>query len=1279
MMQKTLGLNINNEELQGQPLMRQYITLHDAACKKYGKDTTVVLYQNGSFYEIYATHTTGPNITKLTTVLNITLTRKNKSIQEINENNPFMTGFPVASINNYVKKLVNNGYTVVVYSQLVNEKKPKRDLTDVISIGTYINTEDDDIDVATNSIVCIYFNEEKQYGVNDALLCAGITLIDITTGESKLFELYSTLENKNTTLDELYRFISIHKPKEYIIYKKPINNPKYTKEHIMEYLNIDKNIYHYYEVYPEEYHKIAVQTAFLKQIYPNTGILSVLEYLNIEMKPYAVISIMLLLQYVKEHNQILIKNINVPEIYDCNKYLILGNDALNQLNIFENDIQDKTNVSFKSLFDVINNTSSPMGRRFLKNMLSNPLTNPKRIKDFYDAIEILRKDKYYKALAANLKEICDVEKMWRKIGMGIQHPCHFDNFISSFFVIKNITNYISSIPHMTTLFSEYISPLSINDLEFGDLVTYVTSIFNMDELKKYKLNDIQNNIFKKGFSKDIDNYQSIVDYNVNLVSKIVRTFEDNIGSERKKNPNMKIQLIHTDKSGYHMKTSKLRSNSLKTNLSFIKSGMLVVDANVSIPINTIKFEDFESGIKITFDYLDKLSVIIDTNKAIVKQMLKMEYQKMLENIYSKHCEKIKQLIKLLSLLDYLVSGAITSDKYNYCKPNIVDDTEKGYVKCTQLRHPLVERIKTDTPYVPHDITLGTKLDGETVAQDGMLLNSPNYCGKCFSPDTQIMLHDGTFIEAQYVKENDVLMGDDSGPRVVLGTTVGYDTMYRIQPTKKYFKNKTFVCNGPHILCLKHVDTKQILEISMEEYVHNSEIYENKYMLYKTCVEFDKQDVNDPYDYGFNLWKANKIDYDYLYNSLDVRKQVLAGLFDSIGLDRTINVLLASKNIWFVNDLAYLLESVGYEIDVDGKMININYSISDKCYNMSNFSVTVLNDGKYCGFEVDGNSRFLLSSFIVTHNSTLMKSIGCNLIMAQCGLYTAAVNFTYSPYYMMFARITGNDNIFKGQSSFTLEMMELGTILKNTGKKTIVIGDEVCRGTESISGNSIVAATIITLAKTETSFIFATHLHDIPDMPKIKELSNVQTYHLTLDFDEVKNILVFSRKLVKGKGEKIYGIKIAQHIIQDKDFMKLANEIKNEQLNESDYILNTKTSKYNNKVFINNCEICNKKVRDVKGEYDTHHINFQKDCKDGFVIDKPHMQMNAKYNLIVLCKECHDNVHHGKLNINGYLETSNGKVIDYSVVEKEQPKIIAIDNDEEPIVTVKSERGRKKKV
>jgi DNA mismatch repair protein MutS len=108
-------------------------------------------------------------------------------------------------------------------------------------------------------------------------------------------------------------------------------------------------------------------------------------------------------------------------------------------------------------------------------------------------------------------------------------------------------------------------------------------------------------------------------------------------------------------------------------------------------------------------------------------------------------------------------------------------------------------------------------------------------------------------------------------------------------------------------------------------------------------------------------------------------------------------------------------------------------------------------------------------------TSLIKSIGTCIIMAQSGLYVPCSSMVYYPYEYIFTRIIGNDNIFKGLSTFGVEMSELRVILQKCNKNSLILGDELCSGTEIDSALSIFTAGLETMYERKSSFIFATHL------------------------------------------------------------------------------------------------------------------------------------------------------------------------------------------------------------
>ena len=111
-------------------------------------------------------------------------------------------------------------------------------------------------------------------------------------------------------------------------------------------------------------------------------------------------------------------------------------------------------------------------------------------------------------------------------------------------------------------------------------------------------------------------------------------------------------------------------------------------------------------------------------------------------------------------------------------------------------------------------------------------------------------------------------------------------------------------------------------------------------------------------------------------------------------------------------------------------------------------------------------------------------------MAQAGLFVPCEKFEYYPYKNIFSRILGNDNLFKGLSTFAVEMSELRHILRYTDENSLILGDELCSGTEIESAISIFVTGIQLFHSKQSSFIFATHLHQIVDYDEITSLKNL---------------------------------------------------------------------------------------------------------------------------------------------------------------------------------------------
>jgi DNA mismatch repair protein MutS len=254
---------------------------------------------------------------------------------------------------------------------------------------------------------------------------------------------------------------------------------------------------------------------------------------------------------------------------------------------------------------------------------------------------------------------------------------------------------------------------------------------------------------------------------------------------------------------------------------------------------------------------------------------------------------------------------------------------------------------------------------------------------------------------------------------------------------------------------------------------------------------------------------------------------------------------------------------------------------------------------------------------------LIKSLGIAVLMAQAGLYVPSTEFIFKPYQHIFTRIIGNDNLFKGLSTFAVEMSELRTILRLVNENSLVLGDELCSGTETMSAISIFVAGIQQLASCKSSFIFATHLHEIIKYDEITSLNTVKLKHMSVIYDREKDTLVYDRKLRDGAGNNMYGLEVCKSLNLPEHFIQNAYEIRQKYNPENKSLLSLKTSHYNSKKLMGLCERCGENIG-----VEVHHLLHQANAdENGFIVkDDVTMHKNNLANLMIVCNKCHDDMH-----------------------------------------------------
>jgi DNA mismatch repair protein MutS len=288
----------------------------------------------------------------------------------------------------------------------------------------------------------------------------------------------------------------------------------------------------------------------------------------------------------------------------------------------------------------------------------------------------------------------------------------------------------------------------------------------------------------------------------------------------------------------------------------------------------------------------------------------------------------------------------------------------------------------------------------------------------------------------------------------------------------------------------------------------------------------------------------------------------------------------------------------------------------------------------------GADGILLYGTNAVGKTTLIRALGISVILAQAGLFVPCSSFVFKPYKHIFTRIIGNDNIFKGLSTFEVEMSELRTILHMMDADSLVLGDELCSGTETISAVSIFVAGIQRLYQAKSSFIFATHLHEIVDYEEITALETVHLKHMEVAYNRERDMLVYDRKLKDGPGANMYGLEVCKSLHLPSDFLDMANQIriKYNRGGDGKSILALKTSRYNAQKLMSLCEQCGTHMGT-----EVHHLQHQADANDDGIISTGDAVFHKNHlaNLMTLCEKCHAATHKKGTTPTKRVKTSKG--------------------------------------
>jgi DNA mismatch repair protein MutS len=677
---------MNTEDIQAllndkkRSLLEAYLELHTHFETVYGPNT-LLLMEVGSFFEIYGVDNDKETIGKpreIADILNIQLTRKDKRVKENNAKNPLMAGFPTATFDRYITRLIQEKkYTIVIIRQKGTPPNIIRYVDNILSPGVNI---DYCIDHQDNFIASIIV--EKHHDIYSI----GYAAIDVSTGKTYLFETHSTKEDKTAALDELFRLLQSHNTAELIL---STNGESIDQQKILDYLEFGE----FEQVHLRHTRvPISYQNELFKKAYTIESFLSPVEFLDIEKNPLTSEALAHLIEFIVDHDARIIEQLKKPIILDTSRYLYLGNNPLEQLNIISYDPREATVLS---LFD---KTVTSIGKRLFKDRLENPITNKNDIEAQYNLSDWLIP--LSSEIDTHLKKVYDLERLSRRIALTRLHPFEINFLYDSLLATAHIIEIIKEEENAAI---EETFQTKAGTLQ--DFIAHIESIFNLDQTNKVTRHTITRSLFQTGFHRDIDALITRRKEQEEKLEQIKTTIATLLEDKNGKDHTDYIGIKQLDKEGHYIHMTKSRYALIEEE---IKKSFVSLNGTV-YALSDFTYKVQTTNVKITAPIIDRISEEITLIQTRITALTRELFDEQLRYIQTTFSHQLDIFTDSLAKIDVALSNIKSSLQHRLARPTIIDTTkDSSYLSLDDLRHPLVETKEEQGIYIPNSLVLGSK-------------------------------------------------------------------------------------------------------------------------------------------------------------------------------------------------------------------------------------------------------------------------------------------------------------------------------------------------------------------------------------------------------------------------------------------------------------------------------------------------------------------------------------------------------------------------------------------
>ena len=610
------------------PLMTQYNTIK----AKY--PDALLLFRVGDFYETF-----GKDAIRTSQILGIVLTKRGSG-----EDNTELAGFPHHSLDSYLPKLVRAGLRVAICDQLEDPKMVKgivkRGVTELVTPGVTFN--DQVLNSKKNNFLLSIHKEKEKYG---------IALVDISTGEFLVSE---------GNLEKLLHVVHTFDPSE-IIYQRSTQIPEQLKNRSVFKL--------------EDW---AYQHSFAYEKLTTHFKTSSLKGFGVEEQKLAITAAGAIFAYlVEDTHHSLLQHITKIQVIPQEDFLMM--DAFTLRNL---EIVYPSNPQGKSLLDIVDRTSTPMGGRLLRRRIILPLKSVNEINRRLSLVDFLNEQDQLKyEISGLLKAISDLDRLMGKLASEKITPKELGYLRQSLVNIHKIKSLLNG---------------------FHDTLAWLEPLINLEELIKFleenlnaelPVNISKGNVIKEGVDEELDRLR-------NLQSKGKGFLDEMCQREIERTGISSLKIDFNNVFGYYIEVRNTHKD--KVPADWIRKQTLV---NAERYI-TEELKEYETQI---LGAEEKISVL--------EHQL---YRKVCAELMN-YIDQIQENSSIIAQLDVAVGMSDLAVTESYTRPVLND----GFaIDLQEARHPIIENaLPLGEKYIPNDIFL------DKDSQQIIMVTGPNMAGK----------------------------------------------------------------------------------------------------------------------------------------------------------------------------------------------------------------------------------------------------------------------------------------------------------------------------------------------------------------------------------------------------------------------------------------------------------------------------------------------------------------------------------------------------------------------